>query len=244
MAWDTAGRIISDAALELGLGAVADPYTSLDPNVQQLCGFLKSCGRSLVRVRDWTHIQREATFPTVAAQEEYSLPADFLRMIDQTGWNRTSGFPLGGPLSPQRWQYLAAQPGASFPLVVLFRPAAGVLRIFNPPSAPATIAYEYISSAWVQPADVEGVTPDPTDAPAAASDVVLFDPLLMMRAVKLAFLRAKGFDTVSAQQEFEETLELASAGDAPSAVHRLDRSPCGEPLIDVTNLPITGYGQP
>lgn len=66
IAYDTAGEIISDAALELGLGTqTTDPYGSLDPNIQQLCGLLKSGGRKLVFSRDWTYLVAEYVFVTL-----------------------------------------------------------------------------------------------------------------------------------------------------------------------------------
>lgn len=66
IAYDTAGEIIKDAALELGLGTLtADPYGSLDPNIQQLCGLLKSGGRKLVFARDWTYLVAEYVFVTL-----------------------------------------------------------------------------------------------------------------------------------------------------------------------------------
>ena len=105
MAWDTAGNIINDAATELGLQAfqakAADPFASTDPNMGQLCQLLKSVGRDLAKRREWTHLRAIHTLTTVEGVGWYALPADFGRMINQTGWNRTNRLPLGGPLSPQ-----------------------------------------------------------------------------------------------------------------------------------------------
>lgn len=81
IAYDTAGEIIKDAALELGLGTLTtDPYGSLDPNIQQLCGLLKSGGRKLVFARDWTYLVQEhvfVTYPNWKASTGYGQAANF-----------------------------------------------------------------------------------------------------------------------------------------------------------------------
>lgn len=65
IAYDTAAEIISDVALEVGLGAIiGDPFGSQDANILQLCGLLKSGGRKLVFSRDWTYLVAEYTFVT------------------------------------------------------------------------------------------------------------------------------------------------------------------------------------
>jgi hypothetical protein len=128
MAWDTAGSIINDAAIEIGLAPVADPYTSTDPNYIQMCGLLKSVGRELVHQRQWNHLRGEHTFTTVLGQSVYPLPDDYHNMIDQTWWNRTNRLPLGGPMSAQEWQYLKARlVGVVF--TVLFRPMEGAITL-------------------------------------------------------------------------------------------------------------------
>ena len=52
-----------------------------------------------------------------------------------------------------------------------------------------TIAYEYISSYWVQPTGEAEAT---LDAPADQEDTLLFPRLLLVRGLKLSFLRARG----------------------------------------------------
>lgn len=77
IAYDTAGEIIKDAALELGLGTLTtDPYGSLDPNIQQLCGLLKSGGRKLVFERDWTYLVQEYVFVTLPAWKAGTIYKD------------------------------------------------------------------------------------------------------------------------------------------------------------------------
>jgi hypothetical protein len=237
---DTAGNIINDAAVELGLSAVVDPYLSTDPNFIQLRGLLKSAGRDLQRMRDWTHLQKEYTFTTVAAQSNYDLPPDFRKMVAQSGWDRTGRTPLGGPLSPQEWQYLKGRlDGVSFR--VLFRPVQQQLYLYPDTTIAGgdVIAFEYLSRYWVQ---AFGASAASAEAPVASLDVVLFEAQLAMRALKLAFLRAKGFDSQAAEQDFNQTYAMVASDDAAGAVLSLNNSTIGEPMLGSQSVPITGFG--
>lgn len=238
----TAGDIINRAAKYVGLAAVTDPYAETDPSFVLLCALLTDVGQEICRLREWTHLQQETTLTTVAAQEAYDLPSDFRGMIEQTGWNRSSRLPLGGPLSPQEWQYLNGF-GSNLTVTVLFRPLRQQLHIYGGASIPAglVIAYEYRSSWWVQP---EGQSTATQAEPTASSDLILFDPLLMTRALRLAFLKARGFDTSAAQADYDTALQLIASEDAPGPILSLNgRGGDGVPMLGLRNIPDTGYGQ-
>jgi hypothetical protein len=243
MSWDTAKNIVNDAAVEVGLSAVTSPYTSQDENFVQLRQLLKSLGRELVHTRTWSHLRKEHAFTTVAGQAVYPLPGDYHNMIDQTWWNRTNRLPVGGPLSAQEWQYLKARlVGVVF--TVLFRPMNGAITLYPDTNTPGgyDIAFEYNSAYWVS------ATATPTvlsaDAPTTDTDLLWFDALLLTRGLKLEFLKAKGFDTTSAQQDYDRTLERVMGDDAPSAVLSLTRRTMGvrDPLVGAQSVPITGFG--
>lgn len=156
MAWDTAANIINDAAVELGLisADIAAPYSSANRNIIQLCRLLKGVGQDLVKLRAWTHLQKEHTFSFVSGTADYSPPSDFARCIDQTFWNRSNRLPLGGPVDARHWQLLQAVT-ASGVLYNIFRTVAGVVRVYPTPTTTDSIAYEYISSSWVEPVSVK-----------------------------------------------------------------------------------------
>ena len=239
-AWSTAGAIVSQIATEIGLGPNVDPFSSVDPNFIQLCALLAPAGQELVMLRQWTHLVVPYTFVTVAGQANYTLPVDFRSMIDQTGWNRSTRLPLQ-VISAQQYEYVQAL-SIGVTLNILFRPLNQKLQMTP---APATggqvIAFEYISTNWCAPT---GNTTPTTDAPATSSDVVFFDKLLIQRALKLAFLGDKGFDTTTAQQKYDTVLELMKGTDAISPKLRFDGGGSGPSLIGAQNVPITGYGLP
>lgn len=346
--YSTAGDIINRAAREVGLQPVADPFVSSDPNFLQLIGLLTSAGQELALQHDWPQLIGEKIVTTIAGKSDYALPPDFLEMINQTGWNRSTRLPVGGPLAPSEWQYLnAALTGVVFN--VLFRTSAinGSRKVFSeamrlfptPGTSGVSIAFEYRSRNWVSPLNtpiipggtgsgglllsgtsggsysyllvvdavaapsvtvheyIDGVdygTMMPTiglsfalgtgvsatittapaagdswefstswvapvngmysaapsaspsymtkDAPTVTGDTILYDPLLMVRALKLQYLGAKGLDTATAAQEFEDTLRLVRGGVEGASRLSLNQGRIRDRFLDQMNIPITGYG--
>jgi hypothetical protein len=244
--YGTAGDIVNDAAVEAGIDPDPDPYASTNPNFVQLCRLLKTLGRDLVHRLDWTHLQKEFTFTTVQGQSIYPLPSDFHHLLEQSGWNRTTRFPLGGPASPQEWQYLSSRlVGIVFRTI--FRRQQGQFYIYPPASVGSVpgnqdIAFDYLSSWWVQPLGQQQPT---QDAPSLSNDTLYFDPLLLVRGLKAAFLAAKDLPGVAtARAEFEETLSWIAGDDANARLLNMTGGVGFDPLISNANLPITGYGQP
>ncbi len=238
MGFDTADNIINDAAIEIGLYStpIADPYASTEPNVVQLRAYLKSLGRELVRDFAWSQLSKTHTFSTADAVENYVLPDDYARMVDQTQWNRTSTLPLA-PTSAQTWQVLKAT-AAVGTVNRMFRIVANELILHPVPSATETLAYEYTSTYWVRPT---GEVLPTLDAPASSTDCLWFDPLLLIRGLKLAYLENKGFDTTGAQRKFNEAWAALTGGESPAPVLSLGGS--GDGLLDYRNIPDTGFGQ-
>ena len=239
--WDTALNIINDAAVECGLPESTDPFNGADANFTQLARLLKSAGRELVHLKNWTHLRKEHTFTTVQGTPNYALPADYHNMYDQTWWNRTNRLPLGGPLSPQEWQYLKSRL-AGVVFTVLFRPMEGEIWLYPDTNTPGgfDIAFEYHSSWWVGATNTATTTDDIT----SSSQYVFFDPLLMTRMLKYKFLAAKGFDTTNAYQEFQLTLDAVKGHDTPSPILNLNRNRGLriDPLLGQQNVPITDFG--
>lgn len=241
LSWQTVAEIVSDAAIEEGLilAAVDDPFSSADPNIIQLLAMLKSAGRAVVRERGWTHLTKEHTFQTANGQATYPLPADFREMVDQSGWNRTTVYQLGGPVGAEAWQLAKAvqivgsvQPWARF--------AGGNLSFTPTPIAVQTIAFEYRTWFWIKPHG----QPDPSlDAPSQANDVVCLNHALMVCALKLAWEKAKRMDTSSAQADYDRALAAAMNEDSQSPEIYLGGSD-KSPAQDVWgNVPQTGIGQ-
>jgi hypothetical protein len=238
----TAGDAINRAALACGLAQVADPFQSTDASFRQMVGLLVERGQDLVLQHRWPQLLAEAHITTIAGTTDYDLPTDFIELVPQSGWNRTSRFPLGGPLSVQEWQYLkAAVVGVTFN--VLFRQTPTTMRLFPSPPADLAIYYEYQTRNWAISAATLAADGSPDlDAPTATDDTVLFEPVLVVRALKLAFLQAKGFDTTTALAEYQNTLALVMGKSDGAPRLSLNGVRIRDRFLDGANLPITGLG--
>lgn len=239
--WDTAGNVINDAAVECGLTAASDPFASLDPAFIQLCRILTSACRELIGMHQWQRFVAEHSILTTALDTgQYTLPTDFLYMIDQTGWSSTSGLPLGGPLSAVDWQYITKSGLGPQTVYVSFREAEGEFWILpnDPVTAGITITFEYIRNTFALAA-ADGTTA--INRLTASGDTVLFPPILIMKLLKLRFLEAKGFDTTAALGQLNTALATWLPKDKSAPVLNM----AGRrtyPYLDYRNVPETNFG--
>ncbi len=196
--YDTVANIVSDVAVECGLGTVSDVYASTDENVVQMRTLLKSVGRGLIQKNEWLQTTKEHTFVTTSATS-YAMPADYASFVDQSAWNRTTDRPIL-PVSPQEWQYLKT--GAETSTInLLFRPRDTTIDVWpQPPNSGDTIAFEYRSRYWV---GVSASTAPDKDAPTLNTDKVYLDVQLITRALKWHFLKDKGFGSAEAYEDYK-----------------------------------------
>lgn len=237
MAFDTADNIINDAARELALipAPITDPFASVDTNIVQLRVLLSGLGQDLLRDYDWTHLQKEYMFPTVNLTASYALPTDFARILRNTEWNRSAVQMLSGPATPAQWQNLKAHTAS--PLTSkAFRFSGNLLYLYPTPSGAEDVYFEYVSRYWVQPTGQAAPT---TEACTAYTDTLWFDRRVLVLGLKCAFLRAKGFDSSAAQQDFILALGRAIGADGSAPVLRVTRA-----VNDLCEpaLPPTGWG--
>jgi hypothetical protein len=237
----TATKIINQVAVEVGLDPVADPMTDGNSVFVQLRYLLNTVGLELVLLHEWNHLKKEWSFTTTAEDDgTFTLPTNWYYMIDQTGWERANNTPMAGPVSSQDWQYLKGMDLDGITIYPLFRFFDDELNILpDPPGAGLEVHMEYISRNWVQ-ATGGG---DFSDEVSAGNDEPQFDPLLVQRALKLKFLDAKGFDTTSAQDDFNEIFSRITGRDQGSLIVNTGNRNRGFPLLDMhRNVPNTGYG--
>ncbi len=219
--YKTAGEVLNRAGRKLGLDEVTDPVASTDPEWKRLKRLLDEVGQELAEDYEWTHLLVEKTIVGDGATTTYDLPADFLDMVPQSGWNRAVQVPMQGPLSPQVWQYRKA--ATPQPVYAEFRLDVNQIR-FTPAIANAqTVAFEYKSRAWVRPA-ASGLGNGNTLSTAGADEVsvtgdfVLYDPLLVHRMLVLAWREDNGMRTDHAQAAATRSLDRAKERSAPGAV--------------------------
>lgn len=236
----TANDIINRAALECGITPTASPFTSTDETFVQLSGLLNSAGQEMVELHPWQGLRKKLTFTTADGDSGiYDLPDDFSYMIDQTGWNKSSRLPIGGPLSAQVWAYLDGLDVLDQPLYITFQIEENRLNLWpQPPPAGIEIAFQYQSRNWSKNPSTE-IT---SDTVIQGSDLVVYEPILIIKMLKAMFLSAKGFDAGPARLEFETMFLSRTGKDSGAPVLSASSGAMAVPLLSANNAPWTGYG--
>jgi hypothetical protein len=247
--FQTIGDIINRVAVGVGLDRVNDPFAVDDPMFVQLRTLTNECGEDLIMVegQQWQQLERTYAFTTAPGDTgSYDLPTDFGYMIDQTMWQKASpgpaAYPLLGPGSPQWWSYLQGTQLYNVTLFAWFRQVVGKMELWpQPPAVGIPISYKYTSRHWVQ--DTTTTPNTYKDFVERAADLVLFEPILFVKKLKLAFLTAKGFDTTKAQDEYDVALNTVGGRDKPAPVLSLNGPvTMAPPLLSHLNVPETGIG--
>lgn len=237
--YQTAKTLINRAAVQFGLGAVADPFASTDPSFVQLVEFLASVGEDLsAKVK--TPQVKEYTFVTAASATTYDLPADYVEMVDETGWDRTGQSALDGPVSSQRRAFLKAW-GVTSTVAVEYILEDNRITFPIAPADGLTIALEYVSSYWVAS---NGVTTPDKATPTLQDDVICFDPLLVVRALKLQLAQAKAMDTTVHYAEYIDRLTWVTGKVRGGRRLSLAGGRKSGQFLSEANIPDTGYGSP
>lgn len=240
----TANDIINRVAVEVGLNTDVNPVGSTDEAFVQMRYLLDSAGQELVQLNNWQILQQEYSFVTQAGDTGvYDLPDDFSHMVDQTGWDRTNNVALGGPLSGQDWAYLEGRDLVSQSIYASFKLQNNKLELYpQPPPEGLEVSFEYMSRNWVS--NNASLT-DRADRVDSGADVVLFEPILIVKFLKCKTLEAKGFDATAARVEFENMFDSLVGKDEGAPVLNASKNSRSFPYLhSYFNTGDTGYGVP
>lgn len=168
------------------------------------------------------------------AQVQYDLPADWMKQIPQTEWDRTNRWPLMGPQSPQDWESFKSGIVYAGPRL-RFRILGNTVAINPMPSDGFVLAYEYISKYWV-----ESSTGVRKPKFTADNDTFIFDDSLLVTGLKAQWKAAKGLDGTYDLGEFRLLLDQCKAQD--KSAPKLSLSPYSTTILLTTaNLPDGGF---
>lgn len=240
---ETGLQIIQEACAQLALPIpIAAASNGADVTARQMLALLNYAGRRLIKPTDtyrWQVLLKTWILATDPIQTVYPLPDDWDSFEDLTGWNFSSRLPMLGPATDPQWMTLKARNLGSSTISVIYRSRSGKFEIYNTFPTPQDLRIDYSSRAWVR------TGADPlvfADSITADDDVVLYDPDLMVAALKLRFVTAKGFDNTSALSDYQMALEAAICADTDAPVLTFNLTDT-YPLISTQfNVPDTGYG--
>lgn len=216
--------IVQQVASLISVPKPTSVVNNTDLQVQQLYALANEEGRELAQSFNWTALDTELTFLTVADElQEGVFPPDFSRMINQTENNRSTRRAIAGPLSPQDWQTLKTFPAFAAPYIN-FRIREGELYMIPAPPDGQTCVFEYISSYWAFGANIQA--PDRGPAPKVQfnldTDTSVLDENIMALGVRWRYLAAKGLDYAEVLSTYERQKEQEQGRDGAAPILTLD----------------------
>jgi hypothetical protein len=164
-------------------------------------------------------------------------------MIDQTGWDQTNRVAMGGPLSSQDWSYLEGRDLVSQSIYASFRLDSNKMELYpQPPPVGLDIRFEYMSRNWVAEATN---TDNRHDLVQTGSNLILYEPILIVKFLKVKMLEAKGLDASSARLEFENMFDARTGQDEGASILSASMNQRGFPYLHpFYSTGDTGYGVP
>ena len=159
------------------------------------------------------YLIKEHTFPTVASQEAYTLPADFDHFVPFTHWNRTTdrrAYPIGAT----EWQlYRSGLATVSLNEHFRIRGADRDFLIEPIPTGVETIAYEYVSKNYCEDNGGTGQSVWQADTDVGVIDEDIFELSLIWR-----LLNRLGEPYAEEKAEYQRTLAVMVAQINPQKV--------------------------
>ena len=175
------------------------------------------------------------TYSLVFGKSQYSLPADYDRLVDRTQWDKTKHWEMLGPESAQQWQWLKSGYIATGPRL-RWRLLGQYFQIWPLISASEYLGFEYISNGWATSS--AGVS---KSAFTADDDTCIFPTRVMILFTKMKYMEIKGFDATAVTRDFKRFLDISKAEDAGAATLSFAPKP-SQVLVGWSNVPDSGYG--
>lgn len=183
--------VIQKSCRLLSLPVPTEVVASTDVQVQQLYELANEEGNELASSYDWQLLRKQWIFSSAANPDQpLAVPEDWDRFLANTFFNRSQQRSVIGPITPQQWQAIQAQPQLNR-VFLAFIQRGGEFLVTPTPAAGETIAYEYVTKNWVHAADdIEETYSDYQ----ADSDVAFLDEKIIILGVRWRFLKSKGLD--------------------------------------------------
>lgn len=116
----------------------------------QVLEVLKRSIINLARSYYWQELLKEYSFNAVASQNNYNLPSDFDRMVNNSFWNTTAKREMIGSTTPQDWRELVNSTVGSGAVLEYYRVRGNEILIYPTPTATNGYVFEYVSSNLVK----------------------------------------------------------------------------------------------
>jgi hypothetical protein len=229
--------IVQDTCDLLALVRPSIVIGTTDDQIRQLHAICIEEADDLVSSFNWQALLRQHTFTTVAAAEQIgAIPDDLDRFIPNSFFNRTTRRPVLGPITPQLWQNIQANPQINR-VILAYRERDGAFLITPDPPADQVIAFEYSSTEWARSALGDFTyTKWQND-----TDTSFVSEKLIKLGARWRWRKAKGLPYAEDFDTYTQQKEQTQARDGGSSVLNItgggDWVYVGNP-----NVPETGFG--
>lgn len=235
---DTVLYEVQQACIQMSLPPPVDVYGSADENALLMGSVANLAGIMVTDAHEWQSQRLPWVLVGDGIKTAWDLPANFSRLVDNTGWSQAIRAPVI-VLNAQQWASIQAWVSNSFTVNPLCRIMGNQLVFLTAPAV-GNISFEYIDSNWVIDQDDALILKDKATK---SGDIPRYDWLLMMLAIKTKFLEQKGMNTVAAQSDFNERLAQLTQRDVMAQTLTLSGGVPGSfRFLDTLNLPSSGFG--
>lgn len=210
----------------VGLPRPSTVSASTDPLPRQLMALANEVLEDLCR-KDWPSLVTTYDFSTVAGQDTYDLPADWLRQVADTVYISTQYYGLRGSLSPAEWQgrrnALPSQLGR-YTYRIFGYPLK--FKIYPTPDVVEDLSLEYVTSSRTIKLDDGSLRAEYIED----TDVSIIPEEIVRKGLKWKIKHAKGLDYTEDFNDFEMSLGTIFAqqlvlGSVPVAYLRTTDTP-------------------
>lgn len=199
--------IVQTVCRRKGLRVPTVVVDSDDTQIQQLYSLANQEGKELARF-PWQALTRQQEFTTVSGEEQTgAIPDDLSYFLNNTTFNRTTRLTLIGPITPQLWQAIKAQPQLNR-VYLAWRQRNNEYIVTPNATADQTVAFEYVTTEWA-----EAANGTPQDEFLADNDTTLLSEELFILGVSWRFLSAKGLDYAEDYRTYQTQLQMMQAVD-------------------------------
>lgn len=229
--------LIQDTCALLALPKPQVVIGSPDLQVRQLLALAIEEADDLNNSFNWEKMTRQQTFVTLPQAEQIgAVPEDISRFIPNSFFNRTTRRPVLGPVTPQLWQNIQANPQINR-VILAYRERDGAFLVTPNPPADQTIAYEYVSTKWARnAAGDESYLVWQID-----SDTSWISEKLLKLGIRWRWRQTKGLPYAEDFDTYQQQKEQFQARDGGSTVLNLTGGG-NWVYVGNPNVPETGFG--
>lgn len=190
--------IARSIAINAGIAIPTEVLSSAGADAQKIVQFSQEAGEEIARRVDWGALQKTATIPGTGSNDNFSLPADFARLVPGNSVT-IGGMPIRVGISADEWNSLTAISGTPR----YARLIGSSISFYPYPILDASITVSYQSKNWCNGGTMW----------AGDTDVGFFPEVLIEQGAKWRWRRQMGQDYQDQLAEFESTLAAYAKDD-------------------------------